>query len=165
MRKSWLLAALVAATPFFTTPVQAQVRGADWGTFIGASIGDSDLDTSLKLYGGQLVTQNWGWEAAYIDFGARTNRAVTTEASAVGVSLLGVLPLTQTVSGFGKIGVYYVDTEVSTPVSFRSDSDIELGVGVGLRLAINPQFSLRLEFESIGGEGGDLVSIGAQLRF
>jgi hypothetical protein len=34
-----------------------------------------------------------------------------------------------------------------------------------LRFAISPRFSLRLELESIGGEGGDVVSFGAQVRF
>jgi OOP family OmpA-OmpF porin len=156
---------LLAAGALAALPAQAQVRGTDWGTFIGASIGDSDLDTTLKLFGGQLLTPNWGWEASFIDFGSQTNRSTTTEAWALGGSLLGVLPLNAQFSAFGKLGAYYVKSEVSNPAGSVSDSSVELGAGVGLRFAINPQFSLRLELESIGGEGGDVVSLGAQLRF
>jgi hypothetical protein len=58
-----------------------------------------------------------------------------------------------------------VKAEVRNPATSVSDSSVELGGGVGLRFAINPQFSLRLELESIGGEGGDVVSLGAQVRF
>jgi OOP family OmpA-OmpF porin len=161
-----MLAALaVASTAIVALPAQAQSRGTDWGTFVGASIGDSDLDTTLKLYGGQLITPNWGWEASYIDFGSESNRSTTIEAWAVGAALLGVLPLSPQFSAFGKLGVYYVDSEVRNPATVVSDSSAELGAGVGLRFALNPQFSLRAEFESIGGEGGDVVSVGLQVRF
>ncbi|MCU0938965.1 MAG: outer membrane beta-barrel protein [Burkholderiaceae bacterium] len=156
---------VLAAGTLAALPAQSQVRGTDWGSFIGASLGDSDLDTTLKLFGGQLLTPNWGWEASYIDFGSKTNRSTTTEAWALGGGLLGVLPLSAQFSAFGKLGAYYVKAEVRNPATRVSDSSVELGGGVGLRFAINPQFSLRLELESIGGEGGDVVSVGAQVRF
>jgi OOP family OmpA-OmpF porin len=165
MSKTLLAAALMAAGSLTAGQVDAQVRGNDWGNYLGASIGDSDLDTTLKIYGGQGVAQYWGWEASYIDFGSRTNGSVTTEAWGLGAALVGVLPLNPQFSAFGKLGAYYVDAEVSRPGSNVSDSDVEAGIGVGLRFAINPQFSLRLEFESIGGEGGDVFSLGAQFRF
>ena len=165
MNKTLLAATLLAAGSLVTLPAQAQVRGNDWGTYLGGSIGDSDLDTTLKLYGGQGLAPNWGWEASFIDFGSRTSGNTTTEAWAVGAALVGVLPLSPQFSAFGKLGVYYVDSEVRNPSRTVSDSDIEAGIGVGLRFAINPQIALRLEFESIGGEGGDVVSFGAQFRF
>jgi hypothetical protein len=165
MLKPLLAATLLTVGSAAFLPSKAQAQGSDWGNYVGASIGDSDLDTALKLFGGQGLTQHWGWEASFIDFGSRTSGAVTTEAWGLGASLVGVLPLSPQFSAFGKAGVYYVDAEVSRPGSNVSDSDIELGIGVGLRFAINQQFSLRLEFESIGGEGGDVVSFGAQMRF
>jgi OOP family OmpA-OmpF porin len=165
MHKSLLAATLLAAGSIVALPTNAQTRGNDWGSYLGASIGDSDLDTTLKLFGGQGVAQYWGWEASYIDFGSRTNGNTTTEAWGLGASVVGVLPLSPQFSAFGKLGAYYVDAEVNRPGSSVSDSEVELGIGVGLRFAIGQQFSLRLELESIGGEGGDVVSFGAQYRF
>ena len=173
MLKPLLAATLVAASALATLPAHAQGRTApagctkcDWGTYLGASIGDSDLDTSLKGFVGSAVTPNFGWEAGSIDFGEKeAPRGVTTEAWALGASLVGVLPLNYGISAFGKLGAYYVKSEVRAPFVRAADSDVELGAGVGLRWAINDQFSLRVEFESIGGEGGDLFSVGVQARF
>lgn len=165
MSKSLLAATLLAAASLVALPSHAQVRGNDWGNYIGASVGDSDLDTTLKLYGGQGLAPNWGWEASFLNFGSRTSGTTTTEAWALGASLVGVLPLSPQFSAFGKLGAYYVDAEVRSPSRTVSDSDIEAGIGVGLRFSINPQFALRVELESIGGEGGDVVSFGAQVRF
>lgn len=165
MYRSLLAAAFLAAGTVVALPAHAQVRGNDWGTYVGGSIGDSDLNTTLKLFGGQGIAQYWGWEASFIDFGSRTSGNTTTDAWGLGASLVGVLPLSQQFSAFGKAGVYYVDSEVRRPGSTLSDSNVELGIGVGLRFAVNPQFSLRLELESIGGEGGDVVSFGVQVRF
>lgn len=165
MLKPVLAAALVSTAAIAALPAQAQTRGTDWGTYVGASVGDSDFDTTLKLFGGQQLTPNLGWEAGFINFGSRTSGNATTEAWALGASLLGVLPLSPGFSAFGKLGAYYVDAEVRTPASNASDSSVELGAGVGLRFAINPQFSLRLELETIGGQGSDVISIGAQIRF
>lgn len=179
MRKQMIGAALAATTMALAValPAQAQTRNApaatssaaaagnDWGTYVGAAIGDSDLDTTLKLFGGQAINRNLGWEASYIDFGSVTNRAVTTEAWGIGAALVGVLPINAQLSGFGKAGVYYVKSEVRTPVRTTSDSGVEFGAGLGLRYALTSQASLRVEFETIGGEGGDVISVGAQLRF
>jgi opacity protein-like surface antigen len=168
MFKPLVAAVLLATGAVAALPADAQSRAAspgDWGTYVGAAIGDSDLDTTLKLFGGASVTQNWGWEASYIDFGSRDIRGVTTEAWGLGAALVGVLPLNQGFSAFGKLGAYYVKSEARTAFARVSDSDVELGAGVGLRYAVTPQVSLRLEFESIGGEGGDVVSVGVQARF
>jgi len=165
MLKPLVAAAILAAGSLALLPAHAQPRATDWGNYVGAAIGDSDLDTTLKLYGGQSVTPQWGWEASLIDFGSRSHRSVTTEAWALGASAVGMLALSPQVSAFGKVGIYYVDSEVRAPAFLVSDSSLELGAGVGVRFALTPQASLRVEFESIGGEGGDVISIGAQLRF
>lgn len=162
------LAASIAlgASALLAAPAYAQGGpGTAWGTYLGASVGDSDLDTALKVYVGSSVTPNFGWEATYIDFGSLTRGNATTDAWGLGMSLVGVLPLNAGFSAFGKLGAYYVKSEVRGPVFRTSGSDVELGAGIGLRYAFNPQFALRLELESIGGEGGDVISVGVQARF
>lgn len=165
MLKPLAVAALLTAGSLAALPAHAQPRATDWGSYLGVAIGDSDLDTSLKIFGGQSVTPQWGWEASYIDFGSKTIRTTTTEAWALGGSLVGKLPLSPQVSAFGKVGVYYVDSEVRAPTFTVSDTSLELGAGVGVRFTVSPQVSLRVEVETIGGEGGDLISLGAQFRF
>jgi hypothetical protein len=54
---------------------------------------------------------------------------------------------------------------VRAPTFTLSDTSLELGAGVGVRFTLSPQVSLRVEVETIGGEGGDLISLGAQFRF
>jgi opacity protein-like surface antigen len=172
MIKQGLLAAAVAAAVFAAPTVSAQSRAgaptaaaSDWGRYIGAGVGDSDLDTALRVFGGAAINQTFGWEVQYVDFGSSSNRSVTTEAWALGGSLIAQLPLIPSLSAFGKLGAYYVKDEVRSPFSRASDSNVELGIGLGVRYAITPVISVRAEFESIGGAGGDMISVGAQFRF
>jgi opacity protein-like surface antigen len=164
--------AMAAAAGLTTLPAVAQSRASpaspptsDWGRYIGAGVGDSDLDTALRVFGGAAINQTFGWEVQYYDFGASSNRGVTTEAWALGGSVLAQVPLIPNLSAFGKLGAYYVKDEVTAPFSRASDSNVELAVGLGVRYALTPTISVRAEFESIGGAGGDVLSVAAQFRF
>jgi opacity protein-like surface antigen len=170
MLKFSLAALGIAAAALAALPAAAQTRGAtaqtsDWGRYVGAGVGDSDLDTALRVFGGAAINQTFGWEVQYYDFGSSSNRATTTEAWALGGSLVAQVPLIPNLSAFGKLGAYYVKDEVRTPFSSASDSNLELAVGIGVRYALTPVISVRAEFESIGGAGGDVISVGAQFRF
>jgi hypothetical protein len=179
MLKKTLPVALLALAFAATADAQsargrAGPQSAPGSAYLGASVGDSDLDTALKLFIGDQVGPHVGWEAAYVDFGDKTwvrssGTSNSVEAWGLGASIVGHLPFNSQFSGFAKLGAYYVkgETTVRTPfgASSSSDSDVELAAGVGLRLALNRQLSLRAEFESYGGEGGDLVSVGLQFHF
>lgn len=166
-RPTQLIAGLALVAAFGAQPVQAQTA-EPWGTFIGASIGDSDYDTGYKLFGGQQFHPNLAWEAQYTDFGERNERrfAANGRASAwaVGGSLVGLLPLSAEFTLFGKIGAHYSKIRWSGPGGSASDTDIELGLGAGLSYRITPALLLRAEIEDVG-KPGDLISVGLQLRF
>jgi OOP family OmpA-OmpF porin len=171
--RTWCLAGLAVTASIAAQPVLAQAgRGAPaadtWGTFIGASLGDSDYDTGFKLFAGQQFHRNFAWEVQYTDFGDRSERrfGTTVDASAwaLGGSLVGLLPVSPEFSLFGKLGAHYVKVKYSAPGISSSDSDVDLGVGAGLSYRITPQLALRAEIEDIG-DPGDMISVGIQFRF
>lgn len=171
-----LNAALVGtAVALLALPASAQQRSnvsnqigasADtWGTFAGASIGDTDYDTGFKFFFGQQFHPNLAWEGQFVNFGERDHRPWgESSAWSAGGSLLGILPLNADFSVFLKGGVHYVKTKTNRPGFSSSDSDVDLGLGFGGRYRINQQMSVRLEFEDIG-DAGDMLSLGLQARF
>lgn len=170
-RTHWLagiaIAAAVAVQPAYAQAGRA-AQAESWGTFLGASIGDSDFDTGFKLFAGQQFHRNFAWEIQYTDFGDRSERRFGTfvEASAwaLGGSLVGLLPVSPEFSLFGKLGAHYTKVKFSAPGISTSDSDVELGIGAGLSYRLTPQLALRAEIEDIG-DPGEMISVGLQFRF
>lgn len=168
-RTHWL-AGIAAAAAIAVQPVHAQAgRATDaWGTFLGASIGDSDFDTGLKLFAGQQFHRNFAWEAQYTDFGDRGERRFgipgTASAWALGGSLVGLLPVSADFTLFGKLGAHYTKVRFSAPGFGSSDSNVDLGIGAGFGYRLAPQWTLRVEVEDIG-DPGEMISVGLQLRF
>lgn len=154
--------ALVAAA-LFVGMVGAQAQ--TYKPYVGIGVGSSDYDTGIKIYGGAAVTSQFGWEAQYLDFGHDRGPGFDARAWALGLSVMGYLPLQRDLSAFGKIGVHYVRGEVESFGSRFSDSSVELGVGIGAQWQFTPQHAARVEFESIGGSGSDVVSVGVQMKF
>lgn len=168
-RTHWLVGIAVAAA-IGVQPVYAQAgRTADgWGTFVGASVGDSDFDTGFKLFAGQQFHRNFAWEVQYTDFGDRSERRlgpfVEASARALGGSLVGLLPVSPEFSLFGKLGVHYTRVKLSGLGISTSDSNADLGIGAGLSYRLTPQLAVRVEVEDIG-DPGEMISVGLQLRF
>jgi OOP family OmpA-OmpF porin len=168
------LAALPAAAqqrPGTQSPAGAGRIGAaadSWGTYVGASAGDTDFDFGGKAFVGQQFHPNLGWEAQVVRFGERDERrfGVITESSAwsIGGSVLGILPLNEQFSVFGKVGLHYVNIKFNGPGVSSSDGEVDPGIGVGGRFRLNSQLSFRLELEDIG-DAGDMISFGVQYRF
>lgn len=135
--------------------------------YAGISVGHaSDFDTAVKVYIGGLLAPRFGWEGQYTNFGSVTEPAPfgprDTSAFALGASLVGYLPLQPSISGIGKIGLHYVDIDDSRS---GSDTSLELGIGVGVLWQVAPRWGLRAEIENIGGDGGSLFTLGAQIKF
>jgi hypothetical protein len=166
LRAFKLTATLVAA---LATGSGALAQSAG-GVYGGISIGNAtDFGTAVKLYVGAPLGPRFGWEAQYTNFGSVTEATPfgpqDASAFALGGSLVGYLPLQNTLSGFGKIGLHYVDAKASLPGTSSSDTSIELGIGVGMLWQVAPKWGLRAELENIGGSGGSLFTVGAQIKF
>jgi Outer membrane protein beta-barrel domain len=132
--------------------------------YVGASIGDTDLGTGLRAFTGASITNVFGWEAQLTSFGSRTVFGCKTSAWALGGGATARAVLSPVVTAYGKAGLHYVRAKLSGCAS-ASDSDIEAGIGAGLLWNFSPTAALRVEFENIGGDGGDFISVGIQIPF
>lgn len=136
------------------------------GRYLGAAVGDTDLGTAIRVFGGGQLTNIFGIEGQVASYGSESyrNGAYTYEdsawaAGAYGTATMAVAP---TVSVFGKVGAHYFRFKHTGPGGSRQDSSVELGLGVGVKWQFVPAAALRLDFENIGGSGGDIISAGLQ---
>lgn len=148
-----------------------------------------------KLFGGYQLNRNIGIEAGYFDLGKFSFGAtagpntvngggpINGEArinKAFNIDLVGTLPLTESLSALGRVGVQRARTRASfsgagtanvvdtTPT--RTDTNFK--VGVGLQYEVNRSFWVRGEVEryrindAVGGKGNvNLYSVGVVFPF
>jgi OmpA-OmpF porin, OOP family len=160
------------------------------------SLSKNETDTGFKAYVGYRLHQNFAVEGGYTDFG-KTSATRTMTAPAVGTShaeikasgwnadAVGIWPIQNNFSLFGKLGVIFneVKTTLGTSgaVAFapgtntspkHSGSNWKLGIGAGYDFT--PTVGARVEWEranKLGGDstGGksdfDLLSVGVVFRF
>ncbi len=187
-----LLATLVAAgAAFASTAASAQ---AYLGGAVGQSRADVDCtgstrcdktDTAFKLFGGYMVTKNFGIEGAYYDQGKARLEGTDPELGTMvaeykgrgfGVFTLGSLPVSDALSLFAKLGAVSakitVDASSSTAGSgSQSERHTNVGWGVGAAYEIVKQLDVRLEWERIRVKvmdekrNADLLTLGLQYRF
>lgn len=164
--------------------------------YVGASLGQSDVerritsrlitsgpvdgkDTAWKLFGGYMFYPNVGLEAAYVNLGDVTysgdfsGAAVTggkVEISGFNVAAIGVLPLTESFSVFGKFGFFAWDVEASDTTAgigaFTAQADgSNASFGVGVSYNFTRNLGVRAEWERFRVElfdeaDADLISVG-----
>lgn len=155
------------------------------GFYAGVSIGSASAeddesgfdgdDTGFKLFGGYSFNQNFAVELAYFDGGAPDDNfgAVNVELETTGfiASAVGRLPVSDTVSLFGKIGFASYDLEATASSGGLSasvdDSDSDLAYGVGASIAVAERFEVRVEWEAVDVQDGafSFLSVGGLYRF
>ena len=181
---------LGAAALILSTAVGAE-------TYIGGALGFSEIeancdfttscdksDTGFKIYGGYVLPRsplpNLALEVGYTDFGqahARTtslvDRTVSVTALTFGAAMR--LKFTPELNGVGRLGLAYVEGKDNGIGVFglgaKSNSDMNMYVGLGLEYALNKQWKLTgsADFTSYdtGNQSGSarLMSIGAQYGY
>jgi OOP family OmpA-OmpF porin len=157
--------------------------------FVSSSITDDDRATGFKLYGGYQFNRYFALEGGYFDLGKFGYTATTVPAGTLrgdirlkGLNLdtVGILPLTDRLSAFGRIGVAYADARdtfrgdgaVVLRNSSASKRQANIKFGVGMQYAVTDALAMRVEAEryrvndAIGNRGDvDLVSLGLLYRF
>ena len=157
--------------------------------FRANSTSDSNHDTGYKIFGGYQINRNFAVEGGYFDLG-RFNYGFTTVPSGgfngdtrvrgLNLDLVGMLPLSDRFSVFGRVGANYAQSRST----FSSTGNIGLGnfnsrnnntnakVGLGLEYAITPALSVRGELERyrisdpVRNKGYiDMASVGLVYRF
>jgi len=157
--------------------------------FATSSISNDDRDTGYKLFAGYKYNRNFAVEAGYFDLGQFGFTATTVPAGTLsgriklkGVNLdaVGILPINEKFSAFGRIGVSYAEAQdsfsgtgaVKVLNSNPSKREANLKYGGGLQYDFTPSLGMRLEAEryrvndAVGSKGDvDLVSVGLVYRF
>lgn len=193
----WLAAAGAIAAAAVAGPVLAQERGLYLGGSVGAAEyrnacnafapGDAcdDIDTGFRVFAGYQFNRNAALEIAYVDLGVAkaegTVLGVPTSAreDGTGFDLTGVisLPLAGGLSVFGRLGIYYMRSQVdinSGGAVSRSDAwngGFTYGAGISFDLW---RLGLRAEWQrydsAVGGgfaaeDDVNFYSVGALFRF
>jgi OOP family OmpA-OmpF porin len=136
----------------------------------------SSEDTAQKAFAGWRLHQYLALEVSYIDFGeakgsgtvAGAPVTATTKVKAAGLSALGILPLSERVSVYGRLGMLEVKTRTQIEggmAAVEDDDETELHVGIGALFNLARDWGVRLEYERLNDTKIDLISIGVQYRF
>ena len=166
--------------------IQAQFLGAP---LVTTSFRDDNRDTGFKLFGGYQLNKNFALEGGYFDLGKFSFTATTAPAGTLsgdfkirGLNLdaVGILPIHEKFSAFGRVGVQYADTRDSfartgaVPALNPNPSKREANYkyGLGLQYDFTESLGMRVEAEryrindAIGHKGNvDLISVGLVYRF
>lgn len=149
---------------------------------------DDDRDLGYKLFGGYQFNKYFALEGGYFNLGkfdySLSTPTGTSEGSikVMGVNLdaVGILPVTENFSAFGRVGAHYAQAKDSFSSSGSlsmtdtdpKKSDLNYKFGVGLQYAVTDAVGVRLEAEryrindAVGNDGDiNLFSIGLTYRF
>ena len=161
---------------------------AGQGFSITSATGDNSSN-GFKVFGGYQLNRNFAVEGGYFDLG-QFNYALNTSpfgtfrgdtrVRGLNLDLVGMLPLSDSFSVFGRVGAAYAQSRggfSSTGAQFLNNpnlrrNDTNLKLGVGLQYAITEALAVRAELERyrisdpIRNRGHiDMASIGLIYRF
>jgi OmpA-OmpF porin, OOP family len=162
---------------------QASARGP---FYVGASAGRSDIDneiafpglitsgtadgknTGYKIFGGYEFNPYFGVEISLVDLGkvkysgSYLGVPVTggkVEVTGLNGSAVGIVPVSQSFSLFGKLGIFAWEaswSEVSGGVPTKAqDNGADLSIGAGFAINFTKNFSARVEWERYKAGGGE----------
>lgn len=155
---------------------------------------EDNSGTGYKLFGGYQLNRNFAIEGGYFDLGKssytvnatrNTDNAAgsfngETRVRGLNLDLVGMLPMTDRFSVFGRVGAAYAQSRASftstgaVPVNTSSTrrSDTNLKVGLGMQYAITEALAVRAEMERyrindpVRNRGHiDMASLGLIYRF
>lgn len=171
MRKAVAVALLSAAAAL---PAYA----ADRGAYAGIKVGSNDAgfnalsDSTDTAYGallGYQYNRNFAVEGEYTDLRRFSTAAgVSGKTDAWGLSALGIMPLKNRFSVFGKLGIARTNTSTSAAAGMRRTAAT---YGLGGQFDATPAIGLRLSWERYGVEmvgqsaNDNLYSLAAAFRF
>lgn len=172
MKKKVLAAMLGAAA--MTLSAGAMAQQADTGWYVGASIGQSDLeidkDTAWKVSAGYQLNRNLSVELGYTNLGevSETVLGVTASAEATAWEVIGVykFPVANQFSIYGLAGIAMVEAEATALGVTASDDSTELTFGVGAQYDFSRNMGVRAQWQRYGAdEDIDVISLGVVIKF
>lgn len=171
----WIAAAAAAVGMALTGPALGQMQSeplsGERGLYLGGGLGlNDDTETSWRLFGGYRAHRNLAVELGYIDIGQATINGRPANTEAWELVALGLLPLNEQFSLYGKLGGYRGEARGGGINETRND----LTFGFGGQYDVNRNLGVRLEWQRFTDFGGggfrgvddiDVVSINAIYRF
>jgi OOP family OmpA-OmpF porin len=185
-----MIAALLVAIP-----ASAQNLG---GFYLGGGIGQSDAkdgcdgisgpgvscdseDTAWRLFGGYQLNTNLALELGYTDLGEVSatgpGGSASAEATALEFSALGMFPIAEGFSLYGKAGVYRGEVDSRASIAglsgSASEDNTDFTLGAGVQFDMTRNIALRGEWQRYMDMGGeetgesdvDLLSVNVLYRF
>lgn len=111
---------------------------------------DGDLTknrVSWKAMAGTKLGKLLALEGQYIDFGAANRNTDRIQATGWTAGIVLDLLVNQQLTPYAKVGALFWDTDSTFNSISRREEGTDLAYGLGLRLMIADQFSLRTEYE------------------
>ena len=181
MKNSKTIAVILGLAMSAALPLAAHAQAATPGIYAGVNIGQSEslkYDCSLfpdckkkgtawKLYSGWQFHRNWGAEIGFTDLGRVVSAHSPGSSDEIKVRLgeltmVGSLPFSERISGFGKAGVYYAgavhDVTLNGSTSHLTHSNASVTYGFGLQFFVYRGLGLRGEYQKYLRVGGDAVA-------
>jgi len=184
-------ASQVMAEGYYGAIDVGQSKGSDICTDNTPGVsGCEDTATAYRFAGGYQISSNWSVEASYADYGSGSigsanvgapigNLSGTWKATALEVSGVGTLPISEGISITGKLGLASTDLKVDLNSSLLggasvSDTTSKLAFGIGAKFDVNNKVAIRVQYENFGTVGNEnttgttkltLLSAGVMLMF
>ncbi|OGS81448.1 MAG: hypothetical protein A2061_04995 [Gallionellales bacterium GWA2_59_43] len=165
-------------TAVLLSAVVALPAYADNSPYAGIKVGSASVgfnalskssDTAYGVLLGYQYNRNFAVEGEYTDLGRFTTAAAVTGKSDVwGLSAIGILPLEEGFSAYGKLGVARSGTRTSVATGVNRTAAT---YGLGGQYDATPMIGLRLSWERYGvgviGESANdnLYSLAAMFKF
>lgn len=164
---------------------QSKASGA-CGKLTGTGFSCEDSDTAVKVFGGYQMNRNLALELGYTDLGEMKatgngigNFGTSVSVSARGPELtgIGLLPIGEQASLFGRAGVFAWRVEASdsrSSAGSTSASGTSLTYGLGVKVDFTKGLMLRLEwqrYKDVGDESKtgqsdfDFIGVGLAFKF
>lgn len=143
-----------------------------------------DKDTAFSIFAGYQVNQNFGVEFGYVDLGRASLDvpgfgglvAIRFESTGFEVSGVGIIPINQQLSFYGKLGLFLWDLDVratgSGGTAALSEDGTDLTFALGARYSLMRNVALHVQwqrYKDIGDASttgqSDIDVIGAGLLF
>lgn len=150
---------------FAVTALLACLANSASAAYFGVGFGDTSADmtntagqiinysgTGLRLVGGNQISQYLAVEAEYIDLGKFTGDTASVAAKGVGLSGLLSMPVSTSLSVFGKTGFARIETTATanpgaTLTTRDSDTRIGTSLGYGITLDVAANASIRVSWD------------------
>jgi OOP family OmpA-OmpF porin len=164
------------------TTTQILMNDVTAAGFASADVGLDRKSTGYKVLGGYQFNRNFAVEGFYADLGTYDFNVSTTHPAshgngntrinAYGFDLLGMIPINQTLTGFGRFGIYRREATGSFDIpgaapSFARDITSNAKVGAGLEWNVATSVNLRTEWEYYDNSDAavSLLSVGLVSHF